>query len=870
MTSSLPIDEILPKIVAAIDDPEVKTVVVEAPPGAGKTTRLPPALLGRTSEAPAIWVSEPRRVAARLAARRVAEERNQPLGEKIGYQVRFDDKTSQSTELVFMTEGLLLNRLLSDPKAARGRTIFLDEVHERSADLDVILARLKYALDAGEDFTLIAMSATLDAERLAAYLGPGTRRFKSAGRAYPVEISYLPQPDERPLAVQVRSAVKQARNEQGDMLVFLPGAAEIRSCQESLAQLDGLLVQSLYGDMPLGEQVKVISPTGSQQRVILATNIAESSLTIPGVTTVIDSGLSRSAEFDPWTAVTRLETVAVSQARATQRAGRAGRLCAGRALRLYTRGQFEARPEQDAAELVRSDLSSIYLQILIAERTGGPSLEAMKFLNPPPNGSWEQAKEHLKMLGAVDETGLTPLGEEMGNYPLSPRLARALLGAIEGNQPAHGCLSAALLSERELLISARRYTEHDDPETTDSDLDERIDRFWQLADCQFDRRVARDLDIDLSVAKQVDRIACSLFGQARAHSRQLARECEDDLYRQLPNETDGLPLARALLAGFIDRIAQRRGTSRDLVLQTGTQATLSQKSGVHAPLLLALSADAPGGRRRKATVRIAARLDPDWLFDFGTQDLCATDEYRYDERLQRVELISRLSFGKIVLDESRTQAPDDNRSREVLAEQLLKKDATRFDPEALIPQTRLRLELLLVSAPELFSALEEGERADLVKLSSHPGELEKRILLTQLEGSTFRALDASRLSSALYELLPPICVQSLEREAPLFLRLDGGLKVSVHYESERSPWIEARLQNFFSMTETPQICLGRVTVQVHLLAPNHRAVQVTSDLAGFWQRHYPELRKQLMRRYPKHLWPEDGATAQPPEPGRIR
>jgi ATP-dependent helicase HrpB len=409
-------------------------------------------------------------------------------------------------------------------------------------------------------------------------------------------------------------------------------------------------------------------------------------------------------------------------------------------------------------------------------------------------------------------------------------------------------------------------------QATDSDLDERIDLIIELANNHFDRRLARDLDLDIQTVLQVEKSARSLYAQARTTLRgpdDLGLKA--DFQSQLRSEPTDVPLARAYLPGYIDRVAQLRGNGRELVLQSGSQATLSPQSGVTSPLFLALSMDAPGGRARKPVVRIAARLDPDWLFDLEGDWVSATDEVYFDGKRERVESVSRLCFGKLVLDESKREASPGPECTQILADALIAKGSAFFDPDGKLSQHLARLQLLLKTRPELQDKLTSNDRDRLDDSAEFERELQVQAVRAAAScASSLAQVLQQDLISHLNEILPPDISQAMHRDTPSSVRLGGGLTVEIHYEKDRPPWIEARLQNFFSMTETPRICAGRVALQIHLLSPNHRAVQVTSDLAGFWERHYPDLRKQLMRRYPKHLWPEDGRTASAPSPGRIR
>lgn len=854
--SPLPIDEHLVDIARVLSD--AHAVVVEAEPGAGKTTRIPYHLLSEPWCSERVLVSEPRRIAARLAATRVAQERGHRLGQEVGYRVRFDDQTSEKTRLVYLTEGLLLRQLLDPGGFAGVDALILDEVHERSLDLDVLLALVKRALDDGARFKLILMSATVDADTLAKHFGAEVIRSK--GRSFPIEIDHEPKEDSRPLPVRIRSAVRSILGREGDTLVFLPGAAEIRAAEKALEGVKEVEVALLHGDLPLDMQARVMA-VGTGKRVVLSTNVAESSVTIPGVTTVIDSGLARTAVYDPWSGVTRLETRPISRARCIQRAGRAGRVAPGRALRLYTKGSFEARPPQDAPEILRSDLSAVLLSLLSV----GLDPRTLRWVDPPSDKDWDQAELLLSKLGALRGTATSVVGRTMAHLPLPVRLARVVVAGAQLGIPKEACDAAALLAERDVFVRRRFGDGPGDVTAGDSDLAERMDALDQLREARFSRTLARDLGVDVGTARQVDRVS-------RAVESSLARACAD-----LPTiSADEGRLTRALLTGFMDRVAQRK-KGRELVLENGTQATLDESSCVVAsPLLLALSADAPGGRLRKASVRIACRLEADWLLDVLAEQIEALDELVFDRDRERVDQVSRLVYGKLTLDESRMAAPPGEACAELLVAAAIDKGPRAFDPEGTLERLFVRLQLLCRHFPKLVAQVSDD--LQLMRKwgawdETGPNELGLSRAALGAAASTRNSLSQLREASLVDELLhalPPSLQDALRKELPPETVLKGGRRLEIHYDKGREPWIESRLQDFFGMTEGPTICAGKVPLQIHFLAPNQRAIQVTTDLAGFWERHYPDLRKQLMRRYPKHLWPEDGRTAQPPRPGRIR
>lgn len=858
MSPNLPIDAHLDEVARLLQAPGA-VLIVEAPPGAGKTTRLPARLLSEPWCTENVLVTEPRRIAARLAAHRVAAERASQVGEEVGYQVRFEDKTGPLTRIVYATEGLVLRQLLEEGSLARTSVLVLDEVHERSADLDVLVALLKKSRESGSDLRLVLMSATLDAAHFKDAFA-GASLFTSPGKSFDVAIEYAPKDDDRPLPVQVRSAVRGALKNDGDVLVFLPGGAEIRACEEALSELEGVEIVPLHGDLPLEAQARAMKP-GAQKRIILSTNVAESSVTIPGVTTVVDSGLARTAIFDHWSGVKRLETVEISQARLEQRRGRAGRIAPGLAIRLFTKGSLQRRAEQDPPALLREDLSGIMLTLL----GGGHQPRKLPWLSAPSDAAWDKAEELLKELGALASCRITELGKQMARVPLPPRLSRIVIEGAHLGVKRTACRAAALLSERDILLGRQSYRRGPrDVVASDSDIEDRLELLEELESARFDRQLARDLDLDLQGSRQVLKVASSL----------------ERVVRTAPRSAEQMPgaaaLVRALFAGFPDRVAERRGGGRQLVFCTGAQASLHEKSAViHANLLLALSSDAPGGKQRQAQVRLACRLEPDLLMEVAGDKIEVEEQVVWNQGREKIEQVSRLSYGKVTLDETRSGAGPSKQGAAILMKAALAKGAAVYDSEGLLESLCVRLTLLVKHFPELIRTSAEAFTEDLADIfdGGQPSlpRLSERALLAACETRTSLAeLAEARLDQELLGSFPADLTRALERELPRTVRLRGGSELEVHYEQGRDPWVESRLQNFFSMNETPLLCRGKLPLQLHLLAPNRRAVQVTTDLAGFWDRHYPDLRKQLMRRYPKHLWPEDGRTARPPEPGRIR
>ncbi|MCC6213881.1 MAG: ATP-dependent helicase HrpB [Polyangiaceae bacterium] len=843
----LPIDAVVPEIVRAVA--EAGVVVVEAEPGAGKTTRVPAALLEAASHG-SVVVTEPRRIAARLAARRVAEERGEPLGGLVGYSVRFDERSGPSTRLLYVTEGVLLRRLARDPRLADVVAVVVDEVHERHVETDLVLSLVSELRRERPELALVVMSATLDAEPLARFLG-GARRVRCPGRLHPLAITHQEGLDDRPLEKRVASAVRQGLREEpdGDVLVFLPGAPEIRRASDALAGLadaERVRVLPLHGDLPLDVQARALE-RGSQRKVVLSTNVAESSVTVEGVAIVVDSGLARVASHSPWSGLPRLEVATISRASATQRAGRAGRTRSGRVYRLYSSGELRTRPERDVPEIQRADLTEVVLSLATLGRWGA---RAPAWLDPPPAAAVAAAEEVLRALGALDAAGsATEIGRRMAALPVPPRLARlALEGARRGVADA-ACTAAALLAERDLRldargaglgpsVSSRAAARHSGP----SDVLELIERFDEAASLSFDGRALRAAGLDERIARAVEETR-----------RRLARLVRDEAPAPADEAAYEQALGLAVLAAFPDRVARRRKAgSRELVLASGATAGLAETSVVTGAALLTTLDVGERGGTRGAQVRLASAIEPEWLLELAADRIRETAALEWNERLGRVDRVTRATYGAVVLDATVRAAPPSPEAAQLLAVAAAQRARGR-EGDALAGLVA-RVAFLARSIPEL--GLDAPDEAALDAL-----------LGGACDGLTSLAeLDAVGLEARLVARLGAAGERALREDAPERMGLPGGRTVAVHYEPGRPPWLESRLQDFFGMADGPRIARGRVAVVLHLLAPNQRAVQVTTDLAGFWARHYPSLRRELMRRYPRHAWPEDGASATPPAP----
>lgn len=863
----LPVDEILPAAVETLR--RGRSLVVEAPPGAGKTTRLPSALLDAgVAGGGDVLVLEPRRLAARMAARRVAEERGERLGETIGYQVRFEEVAGPATRLRFLTEGVLTRRLLADPQLKGVGCVVLDEFHERHLQADLALALLRRLQRSSRpDLKLVAMSATLDAAPVARYLDE-CAVLRSEGRRYDVSVEHLARHDERPLEVQVEAAVRRlvAEGLDGHVLVFLPGAASIRRAQsecERVAAEHELLVLPLHGELPAAEQDAVVRPN-ERRKLILSTNVAETSVTIEGVAAVVDSGLARVATHSPWSGLPRLVVSRVSRASAVQRAGRAGRTRAGRCLRLYTAQDFGARPEHETPEVRRLDLAESVLELRAA---GVGDLREFEWFEAPPPEALEAAEELLRRLGAIDAQGsVTDSGRSMLRLPLHPRLARIVVEAESRGVAREAATVAALISERDIRAGRVRLTgrEHERERAaprarrvaqthSSSDLLELLDLFKEAEAQGFNAERLRALDLEPNAVRAVERV-----------SRQLRRTLRVNVSKSegvgLSDEKE-TELLVSILAGYPDRVARRRANraerdSTELLLAGGGAAELAPESVVRAAeFLVAVDAEERGDTARlrpraaKTVVRLASRVEPDWLLDLFPDALAEKTEARWNAQGERVELLRRLTYDQLVIDEWRAPRVEGEEVTRALAEAALNVGPHAFaDPEE-IERFVARVEFVARTFPEagLPELNDEDVRVGLAELCAG------RRSFAELR-------DAARgggLVEALRRRLKPEQSRLLAQMAPERVALARGRQARVRYERGQTPAVASRLQDFFGMREGPRLAAGRVALVLQLLAPNQRPVQVTTDLAGFWSRHYPSVRRELARRYPRHAWPED-------------
>ncbi len=827
---SLPVASVLRNVVTAS---RAGAVVLTAPPGSGKTTLVPPAVLDDLPSRRNVVLIQPRRLAARAVARRIAQLRGGKLGGEIGYQVRFDTCVGPDTRLVVVTTGILVRRLLDDIALEDVGAVVIDEFHERSIEMDLVLGMLvRIRQTVRPDLRVVVMSATLSAEPVAKLLGD-CPVIHAEGRPFPVQVRYQRRSEKRTLQDLVATHVPQAlRDTPGHVLVFLPGVGEILRCREAITPLAdrlGHALLPLFGDLPAEQQDRVLNDLG-QRKIILTTNVAETSLTIEGVTAVIDSGQARQMRVAPSTGLPRLELVPISKASADQRAGRAGRTAPGVCWRLWDESSHRARPASETPEVLRSDLAGPLLQLLaLGEREGFP------WLDPPPPIAVENARRLLALLGAVDDREqLTPLGNDLARLPAHPRLGRLLLAGAERGVLRETSIAAALLSERDPFRSQ-----------------------------QFERRGPREYGAVRSRSDVVDRVlALQVFHAGTgnpdptlelnpAAARNVLR-ASDQLYRmsEFPHaataEHPELALMRALLEAFPDRLAKLRPGTQDRALLVGGRGIrIDSSSRVRGePLFLAIDLNDAGGEAR---ARLVSAVDRSWL---AAEMLDTSEELFFNPTKGQVEARLRTYWSDLLLEETPIAINDTTAAAELLA-QHARHQFDRLLPSADTPAGKFlaRVRWLAGAMPDLqLPSLNDDDLAQMLPEICHG----------------LRSLDELRAADWLSLLQGKVGYQRLkeiERLAPAEIEVPSGNRHAIIYDAGKPPILAVRIQELFGLQNTPSICGGRVPLLLHLLGPNYRPQQVTDDLPSFWQNAYPEVKKELRRRYPKHAWPDDPLRA---------
>lgn len=864
----LPIEEILPLVIGRLSNGSA--LVIKAEPGAGKTTRVPPAILDAglcklpNKQFGQIVVLQPRRVAARAAAVRMSEERGTALGDDIGYRVRHEGRSSKQTKILVCTEGVFLRRLQEDPLIENVSVVIFDEFHERSIDSDLALAMTSQVRrELRPDLKIVVMSATLDPAPIAAFLG-GCPAVESPGRTFPVSLDYLKFSSNDSIEELASDAVTRVLPQSsGHVLVFLPGVGEIREVEailEPTAVAKNLAVMPLYGDMPLPDQSEVLRP-GGRRKVVLATNVAETSITIDGVDAVVDTGYARVNKFDPNVGINRLELTRISKASATQRAGRAGRTTEGTCLRLWTEREQIALADFELPEIERVDLSECILQLLA---WGEHDVHAFPWFQPPPRAAIDNALELLDRLDALAHGKLTDIGRAMAQFPLQPRLARLMLEGARLGQPIRAALCAAVLSERapfRKIEQSARGAHH-----TDSDVLEQM-RAIEAFDTSGIRdsimgevipgaakhllRTSSQLSKMLSDAdKRLPEIPSGSHSQSSSskshhsssNSHQSSSNSQLGSFSKERNKSPDEAILRAIMTAFPDRICKRRKPKDPRgVMVGGRGVILSDQSNVYdAPFFAAV--DLVDLKRAELSVRRASSIQRAWLPE---SHIHISIDAVFDTKREKVVAFKRTRFCDLIIEETVSSMPPEIDPGSVLAEAV----AANYDLSNLIDEASIELLNRILCLREWLPELE------LPEFGADPW---RTLLPVWCTGCTsISDLKSKSMVSAIESQLSREQLVSLEKDAPEIMKVRGGRKIKLKYEPGKSPILAAKIQELFGVAQTPRIARSRVPVVLHVLAPNYRIQQVTHDLGGFWKNTYPQVKKELKGRYPKHNWPDD-------------
>lgn len=842
MQSSLPIYELESALIDSLKN--CPRLLLEAPTGSGKSTQVPQ-MLDRAgfAEKGQIVVLQPRRLPTRMLSARVASEMKVRLGDDVGYQIRFEDVTSSRTRIRFLTEGLLLRQMMSDPALSDVAVILFDEFHERhlSTDLGLALAR-EIQRTRRPDLRLVVMSATLgDSTALSTYLD-SCPILRSDGRMFPVSVSSIdrdPDFSKTPIwEVTSRHTVEMLERHEGDALVFLPGVYEIQRTAEMLRARLGAKdydVLPLYGELPPQQQDAVVAPS-SRRKVIVSTNVAETSLTIDGIRIIIDSGLARTPRFDANRGLDTLWIEKISRASADQRAGRAGRTAPGVCLRLWTERDHMSRPEKTLPEIHRVDLAET---LLLLHASGVTDPRSFPWLEPPATETLQRAENLLTLLGALDESGkLTPMGQQMAKFPLPPRLSRMLLAAAEYGCLEEASLCAALVQERSIL--RRPSSKADEQFLRDLRADhphsdiEVLTVLWKRGAAEdFNPRACEAFLVHAMTAKQVDR--------ARRQFLQIAQSLR-------LKKTDAIPdaLRKVTLLAFPDRVALRLdgGTLR-CRLADGRVLELDNDSAVRQDRLvvgLELREIMTSRREVRTVLATATGIEEKWLTEFFPHAFKNSRTVEFDATTRRVIAREQTTFGNLVLTSKELPTPRPEDAAPLLAAKVLDGTCPLKEWNDDVDQWIMRVNCLSVWMPELeIQPIRETDRPFLIEQVC-------------MGAVSYKEIKDKPVLPIVQTWLSRAHLAALESLAPSRFELPGGYKAKITYRENQPPVLNAKIQQLFGVDRSLTIAGGKVKLLIEILAPNFRPVQVTDDLARFWKETYPELRTELKRRYPKHEW----------------
>ncbi|MBI2799275.1 MAG: ATP-dependent helicase HrpB [Gammaproteobacteria bacterium] len=813
--SRYPIEEILPAVLTSLD--EHPRLVLEAPPGAGKTTQVPLALLQSAWCTGKVLMLEPRRIAARAAAAFMAAQLNEAVGETVGYRIRFERNVTARTRIEIVTEGILTRLVQEDPNLSGVSAVIFDEFHERNLASDLGLALcLEVQAALRPELRVVVMSATLDGARMAEFLD--APRLTSAGRSYPVTISHIAaKPSETP-DLQFKRAVMLALGEtEGDVLCFLPGKAEIDRATRLLKDTDAA-VEVLHGELSMDEQARVLKPS-QQRRVVLATNVAESGVTLPGVRAVIDTGRAREPRFDPASGMSRLETVLIAQSSATQRAGRAGRVAAGHCYRLWPQSQRldpATRPEMHCVEL-----SAFALEL----RTWGS--ESLRFLDPPPVATLAQAHSLLRALEALDANRRpTPHGAALLSLGAHPRLANAMHCAPAGLKGL-ACDIAAILESRDPLRGDGRRSD---------DLRARVAALQAFRAA----RLARD---------QADRGGLARIDRAAQHWRRRLHTSASDLATLSSHD-----VGNVLAAAYPDRIAKKdESNPRRYQLSNGRGAQLLNDSDLAGEPWLVV-AELRFDERDSLILR-AAPFDPALLEQKFPTSFRHGQRLRFNRDKRAVEASAETRFGELLLEQRQVATARDRETAAMLLAGIEQLGLDALPWTGALREWQARVQGLRAWCPE-FGLPDLSDTALTASMPEWlPPTLVGKARIAEIDAAAFAEIVRNQLNYAQQK--------KLDEYAPSELLVPSGMRRKLSYTEGASPILAVKLQELFGLADTPRIAHGRVAVVLHLLSPRQTPLQVTQDLKGFWERTYPEIKKELKGRYPKHPWPDDPWTATP-------
>ncbi|MCM8857399.1 MAG: ATP-dependent helicase HrpB [Candidatus Thiodiazotropha sp.] len=826
----LPIVDIFPELKSALRDS--KTVVLSAPPGSGKTTVVPLELLSEQwLVGSKILMLEPRRLAARAAAQRMASLLGEKIGQTVGYRIRFDNCVSEQTLIEVVTEGILTRQLQRDPELKGVSLVIFDEFHLRSVHADLALALCSDVMGVLRDnLHLLVMSATLNTEAIAALLDAPV--VNGEGSSYPVDIHYQDRPAMGSIAQTTTTAILRAlKQQQGDVLAFFPGTGEIKAAERLLNEQVGSEIEvcPLYGDLTKEAQDRVIQPsTKGKRRIVLATSIAETSLTIEGVTTVVDSGWSRLPTFDPNSGLTRLETLRVSRASADQRAGRAGRLGPGVCYRLWTSSDQTKLAPHTQPEIIGADLASLALELA---NWGVSDPATLIWLDIPPKGAFAQAKELLTRLDALDENGIiTPVGQRMAKLSLHPRLAHMLSYAEQSGQLSQAADLAALLSEHDLMKRRRG----DPPLPVDIEERMHLLHYWRESRKELTKREG----VDVGACVQVDRAA-----------RQWK---SSKLHGGVEEAQESLSIGGLLGLAFPDRIAKRRG-SGGYRLAGGRGVRLPEGDPLGNEAFLVIPSLDAG--KKEGRVFLAASISLDEIRSTHAVSISWHTVVTWEESSESVLTQEEEKLGSITLSSRRLTEVNPELQQQALLEGIRKMGLKA------LPWTR-ESEEWIQRLHCLRKWLPNDDWPDVSEAALLEG-LEEW-LAPWLEGITRRDyLKKLNLKAIFLSMLPWDKQQRMDELVPTHMLVPSGSRKRLDYSDEEAPVLAVRLQEMFGSMDTPRVCNGAVAVKLHLLSPAQRPIQVTQDLEGFWERTYQEVKKELKGRYPKHYWPDNPWEAIP-------